>query len=265
MQTENINGLLVDHAEPVGEAGPAPILFVHGLWDASWLFSNWLPRAAERGWDAWAVNLRGREGSRPVSDLGKVGLGDFVADVREVIRYTGPAVVVGYSMGGLVVQVASALDPNVRAAVYACSIPPRGIVALSGRVLRHSVRYLPAMLAGKTFQPNRADADAVIFNRLRPEERDRWFPRMLADSGRVARQIALEAIKVDGDKVRCPTLVVSAVDDYISPRKIQPKLVAKYRAEHIGFPGRAHMLPLEDGWEQAIDAVLDWAGSAVGA
>jgi pimeloyl-ACP methyl ester carboxylesterase len=261
MSEERIGDLVLRRERPATITRPVPILLVHGLWAAAWSLQNWADRAAERGWDAWAIELRGREGSRPVQDLGKVGIGAFAQDVRDALAEIGPAVLVGYSMGGLVSQAVAAADEDagVRALALACSTVPRGIVGLSGAVVRRMPRYLPSMIRARAFLPSREDADAMILNRTAPELRAARYERMVLDSGRAAREIAFGAIAVDGGALRCPVLVLSAGDDHISPPSVQPKLVRKYGGEHRDFPGHAHSLPLEDGWEPAADALLTWA------
>jgi pimeloyl-ACP methyl ester carboxylesterase len=100
---------------------------------------------------------------------------------------------VGYSLGGLVLQIVAA-DPTsrdlVRKAVLLCSLPPRGVSALSGPVLRRSWRYLPAMFANRPMLPRRDDADAMLLNDVPEPERAYWYPSFIADSGRAARQSA---------------------------------------------------------------------------
>jgi pimeloyl-ACP methyl ester carboxylesterase len=261
MPDVRIADLTALHANAVdGAETRGPIVFLHGLWAAAWLFEGWLAPAAARGWDAWAPNLRGRVDSRPVADLGQVGLADLADDLREVLEAIGPAVVVGHSTGGLLTQMVMA-DPGVRdlvkAAVLVCPLPPRGVAALSGPLLKASWRYLPAMAASRTMVPTRADADALLLNDLTPAEREVRYPALIADSGRVARQIATGAVKVDADQVRCPVLIVSTENDRISPSAIQPALVARYHADYIGIAGRAHLLPVESRWESAETLILD--------
>jgi pimeloyl-ACP methyl ester carboxylesterase len=254
-----VGDLVLDHLPARGAASRPPILFVHGLWAGAWLWERWLPVAAERGRDAWAIDLRGRNGSRPVPDLGRVRIDGFVRDVRDALGHIGPAIVVGHSMGGLVAQAVAAGDANVRAVALLCSVPPRGIVALSGPLVRQAGAYLPAMVRGRAFAPRRADADALIMNEVEQAERDALFSRFVADSGTVAREIALGRVAVDPAAVHVPVMVGGATRDRISPPAIHPKLVDRYGAQQLVFEGRGHLIMLEDGWRERAGLVLDWA------
>lgn len=258
-----VGDLVLDHRPASGPSTAPPILFVHGLWAGAWLWDGWLRIAAEAGWDAWAIELRGRNGSRPGTELGSVRIRDFVADVRDALDHVGETVVVGHSMGSLVAQAVAAADPRVRAAAFLCSVPPRGIVAVTGPLLRQAGAYLPAMARGRTFAPRRADADALLMNELDPARRDEVFARLIPDSGTAAREMALGRVAVDPASVRIPVLVAGATRDRISPPALHPKLVRRYQADEIVFDGRGHQIMLEDGWESRARQVLDWAGRAV--
>ena len=124
-----LGGLDVVRVGAVGRARPASLLFVHGMWGGAWVWERWLPFFAARGWDGYALNLRGRAGSRSVADVGRVPLADYVEDAAAVARCLGEVVVVGHSMGGLVAQaLAATLDPVAVVAVTPAA--PRGIWAL---------------------------------------------------------------------------------------------------------------------------------------
>ena len=249
---------------PSGASRPFPVLFVHGLWAGAWLWDRWLSIAAEDGWDAWAIELRGRNGSHPAVDLGRARIRDFASDVREALAHIGDAVVVGHSMGGLVAQVVAATDPHVRASVFLCSVPPHGIVALTGPLLRQAGAYLPAMLRGRVFAPSRADADSLVMNEMDRADRDELFPRFTPDSGTAAREIALGRVAVDAADVVAPVLVAGATHDRISPPSIHPKLVGRYPgADELVFEGRGHLVMLEDGAADRARAVLRWAEGAI--
>ena len=101
-------GLELVSARPSGP-GPhkAPLLFVHGLGHGAWCWEHWLQAAAEAGHPAYAVSLRGHGGS--AGALRTARLSDYVDDVvHTAASLPQRAVLVGHSMGGLVVQKALA-------------------------------------------------------------------------------------------------------------------------------------------------------------
>ena len=91
---------------PNGPSRPAPLLFVHGAFVAAWCWAEYfLPWFAERGWEAHAVSLRGHGASPERASLDFASLDDYVEDVVEAARELGrPPILVGHSMGAIVVQ-----------------------------------------------------------------------------------------------------------------------------------------------------------------
>ena len=255
--TERIGELALEHAAPAGRARSPSLLFVHGMWGGGWYLRNYLDAAARAGWDAWALDLRGHGESPAPHGLGRVGLLDYVADVRRCLDRLGEVVLVGHSMGGLIAQKV-AEGGGVAAAVFLTSAPPRGIAALSWPVLSRMARYVPAMLAGRAFRASRGHADFLLLNGLTPAQRDWTFPRFGPESGRAARELALGRLAVDPGAVRCPVLVVGAEHDRITPVALQRRIAERYRAEYREAAGHAHMLMLEDGWERPFEELLAW-------
>jgi pimeloyl-ACP methyl ester carboxylesterase len=160
-------------------------------------------------------------------------------------------------MGGLVAQ-KIAEEGAVTAAVLVTSAPPRGIVVLRWGVLSRMWRYVPPIVGNRPFQPRPEDAAALIANGLSRETQEQLYPRLVPESGRVARELALGSVDVDATRVRCPTLVVGAEHDAITPAAVQRKIAAKYGATYLEAAGHAHMLMVEDGWEVPFKAILSW-------
>jgi len=77
-----------------------------------------------------------------------------------------------------------------RAAVLVSSAPPRGIPLMSLRLLARMGRYLPALLLSRAFRPTDDDLDALVLNGVPAAGRARLRERLVADSGRAARQAA---------------------------------------------------------------------------
>ena len=228
----------------------------------SWYLRTWLYAAAHAGWDAWALNLRGHHGSRPVQDLGRVSVLDYVEDVHDCLRTLREAVVIGHSMGGLVAQKA-AEGGRVRAAVFVASAPPKGIRALTGPVLWRMPRYAMSILRSRPFMIAPDDAAALLGNRMTAEQQAWAYPQLVAESGRAAREMALGSIAVDPAGIRCPTLVLGAEHDRITPASVERRIAAHYGSEYLEAAGHAHMLMLEEGWELLFGQVLSWLARVV--
>ena len=232
---------------------------MHG---GSWYLRSWLYAAAHAGWDAWAVNLRGHHGSRPVQDFGRVSVLDYVEDVHDCLRILGEAVVIGHSMGGLVAQKV-AEGGRVRAAVFATSAAPKGIRVVTWPILWRMPRYAVSIIGSRPFIIGPEDAAALLGNRMTPEQQAWAYPQLVPESGRAAREMALGGVTVDPAGLRCPTLVLGAEHDRITPVSVERKIAARYGSEYLEATGHAHMLMLEEGWERPFGEVLSWLARVV--
>lgn len=134
--------------EPAADAHPTPVLFVHGMWHAAWCWSeHFLPYFAQHGYKSYALSLRGHGASEGRERLRWIPLAGFVADVAQVVdQLESPPVLVGHSMGGMIVQkyLESRQAP---AAVLLASAPPKGLIPATLRVARrHPLTFLKVNL-----------------------------------------------------------------------------------------------------------------------
>ena len=257
----DVNGLRVTVEEPP-EALHPPILMVPGMFAGAWMFERYQRYFAERGYPCYAVDLRGRPGSRPVGDLGQVSVRDYVEDGVSVARALGRPVVMGHSMGGLIAQKIAEADAAM-ALVLLCAAPPRGISPFGGPLVRHLLPYLGDILRSRPLFPTRADADAVIFSHTPRAQADEEYPRLLPESGRAARELSLGAVAVDARRVRCPVLSVGAAEDrFVAPR-VARALARKYGASLLEFARHGHQLITEPGWEEPAAAIERWLAQAI--
>src|SRR5918999_876650 len=82
--TIDIEGLSVVEARPYNAQRRHPILFIHGMWGGAWVWNQYLEYFCRLGYHCYALNLRGRPGSRSVPDIGKVSIHDYIQDARTV-------------------------------------------------------------------------------------------------------------------------------------------------------------------------------------
>ena len=109
-----------DGADPVpltlaeAGAGGRPLLLVHGFTGAKEDFVEWLDPLAELGWHAVAPDQRGHGESHQPDDEAAYSFDAYAADLLALLDALGweRAVVLGHSMGGMVVQTAAVAAPH---------------------------------------------------------------------------------------------------------------------------------------------------------
>jgi pimeloyl-ACP methyl ester carboxylesterase len=257
-----ITGGLTGTAATVASSTRPPVLFVHGMFGGAWMFADWQRRFAELGYSSVAIDLRGHGESRPVPDVGRVSVREYVDDALAVAATLGRPVVIGHSMGGLIAQKLAELDA-VRAVVLLCAAPPRGITVASPSLLVRQLKHAPAVLFSRPLLPDRRDAEALMFNRIPPAEHEALLARMVPESGRAGRELSLGAIAIDERRVRAPILNVTALEDRFLVPRVGRAIARKYGAEQLELEGHAHYLLAEPGWERVADSVAGWLERAL--
>lgn len=232
-------------------------MLIHGMFGGAWYWESYQGFLAQHGYESHAINLRGHHGSHPVRDIGKVSLHEYVEDALELARVLRNPIVVGHSMGGLVAQKVAEAGA-CRALVLLASAPPRWIPPVSWLLLRKQVKYLLTLLLSRPLIPDRDDADALMFNRTPLADRDRFFDRLVAESGKAGRELSLGAIAVEASRVSCPVLVVSGSDDRFVVPRVARALARKYNAPLQRHESFAHHIMSEPGWERPAADVVAW-------
>lgn len=234
-----------------------PVLLVHGFNGGAWFWENYQPMLARHGFESHAINLRGHHGSRPVRDIGKVKLHDYVQDALEVARSLGLPIVIGHSMGGLIAQKVAEAGA-CRAAVFISSAPPRWIPIVSWRLLKKQVKYARQIFFSEPLLPERRDADALMFNRTPLPDRDVQFSRLVPESGRAAFDLSFGTLAVHESRVTAPTLVVTGTDDHFVAPRVARALARKYRSQLREYDSFAHHIITEPGWEKPCSDIIQW-------
>jgi len=212
---------------------------------------------ARRGYPAHAISYRGHPPNPALRDLGKVSIGDYVADAAGVARTLDRPILIGHSLGGLVAQILAERDV-CRAAILVSPAPPRGITVFTIELFLRTLKQLPALLLSRPLIPNARDMDALVLNCVPIVEREAIFARFSADSGRAARQAAIGVYRVRAESMRCPILVVAGSEDRFIPARIAAKVARKYGAALRIVPNRGHDFFAEPGWEAEFSRLIDW-------
>jgi pimeloyl-ACP methyl ester carboxylesterase len=248
-------------SHPTVESDGPAVVFVHGAWHGEWCWrEHFLPHFAEHGHPAYAVDLRGHGRSDGTSRLRHHRIADYAADLRSVLSGLGSnLVLVGHSMGGVVVQKYLETE-TATGAVLMATLPPIGGLPAAARLARRYPMAMLKVLATRSLRPLVATPDRT---------RELFFSegiaaaRLLEHHSRLQDEsfrAFLDMIAFDRprpERVRVPVLVLGAHrDSIITPAEVAATAAA-YRTTPILLP-TAHDMMLDDGWIDVADHIIRW-------
>lgn len=249
-------------AEPTARRGDAPpVVFVHGAFADHIGFEGWMGRFAEAGYRSVAASRRGRLGVGPASAAG-MSFTDYVDDTLAVLDEVGdPAVIVGHSLGGLIAQRVAELS-RAKAIVLLASAPPAMLTAQAVALPRFAPN-MPKILAGRPFIIGSDACSVLALNRVPDADRPEIHAHLTPESGRVYRSLMFGTVRIDAAKVRVPVFVAGGVDDRIVSRRLVRKTARHYGVKPHVYPGHAHWLLQEPGWDAIASEVLAWLDTVI--
>ena len=241
---------------------PTPILFVHGAWQGAWCWEeHFLPYFAQHGYGAHALSLRGHGNSAGRERLRWSSIADYVQDVARVAqRLPQPPILIGHSMGGLVVQKYLEHE-SAPAAVLLASLPPGGAIATVLRTIAQQPLVFLKMNLTLRLYPiigTRKLARDLLFSSTLPDDRlERYFARLQDEAYRAFLDMLLLNLPRPA-RVKLQPLVLGAEKDAVfSVRQIDATARAYGTRAEI-FPNMAHEMMLEEGWQAVADRILQW-------
>jgi alpha-beta hydrolase superfamily lysophospholipase len=247
---------------PKSRTKSSPIIFVHGFWHGAWCWEeHFLPYFAQRGYACFAPNLRGHGGSEGAERLRWTSLADYVADVVAAAEtLDSPPILIGHSMGGLIVQ-KYLQTHSAPAAVLLASVPPMGLLSTTLRFLaRHPLATLKAGLTLSVY-PLVATPELYRSFFLSPgfpeEDLRRVHARVQDDSFRALLDMLLLDLPQARKVKPTPTLVLGADDFIVRARQVKATARA-YGVEAQVFPDMRHAMMLDLGWHNVADRIAEW-------
>ena len=237
-----------------------PLLFVHGAWHGAWCWERFLPWFANRGWTSHALDLRGHGETPNDRSLRFTRNKHYVEDVAAVVDSLDVLpIVIGHSMGGLVLQ--SYLESTtLPGAVLLAPDPVGGAWRATLRVMRrHPVKFLKANLLWdlKPLVEDRAIAADLFFtDDISPEDMERHWERLQGDSY-LAYLDMLFFVRPRPQLVHTPVSIIAGSEDRIFGLNELRRTAGAYGTELIVMDGAAHDLMLGPRWERTAEAVAE--------
>ncbi len=248
--------------KPDSRESKTPLLFVHGMWHAAWCWEeNFLPYFAQNNHASYAVSLRGHGKSEGRNRLRWTSLTEYATDVAAVVEQIGrPPVLIGHSMGGMVVQ--KYLETHqAPAAVLLASISPKGVLPATLRTARHRpIAFLRINLTMSLYPVIETPKHCKAFlfsDSIDREQLMEYYGRMQDESYRAYIDMLFLNLSRP-QRVKTPMLVLGAANDAAISVKENLATAQAYGVKAEIFPNIAHNMMLEAGWRTIADRILSW-------
>ncbi|MNC33893.1 2-succinyl-6-hydroxy-2,4-cyclohexadiene-1-carboxylate synthase [compost metagenome] len=230
-----------------------PLLFVHGAYTGSWMWSKYIPHFIRSGWTCYVMNLRSHYKSRAM-DMTKITFEDYLEDIKEIMGECGaPPILVGFSMGGILCQKLAETEKLA------------GLVLIDSSISREvhdqvPYRELEPVKAGLVVPaPTREEESSMdeSANDIAFQRKYLAMESALAFNA-FAFRFGSNGISINRSAISCPCLVVCAVNE--EDDDLRGKAAAEYlHGEYKGLWGTTHTgLLVGQRYKEAADCVLEW-------
>jgi esterase/lipase len=248
------------------------IVFITGAFVTHDCWDEWKSYFEQKGYTcivpAWphksavAKTLRQNHPDRSIASNRLADLTNYYADI--VNQQREKPIVIGHSMGGLIVQLL--LQRNlVSAGIAIHSAAPKGIISTKFSFLKSVIgplgfftsKHEPFMMSFKQWQ-------YAFTNGMRVEEQKAGYEKFCTpESKQVMRDALTNAAKINFKKPHEPLLFISGSADHIIPASLNKSNFKKYKdqssvTDYKEFEGRNHFTLGQDNWQAVASFIYEW-------
>ena len=253
------------------------IVFVHGMYVTPTCWTGWQKHFEARGYrtlaPAWPEHdppASAQRDKHPNAALAALTLDDVLERYRQAIDGLGEKpILVGHSMGGLVVQLL-VQEELAAAAVAIDSAPPKGVITLAWSFLKANWLHVSPFASEKTpaFLDEKRFRYAFVNTLPEDAQHAAWLAEVVPESRKVGKGPTTKTAKIDFTKAHAPLLLIAGEKDHIIPAALNRKNHAKYTGDSVTdfkeFPGRDHWIIASPGWQEVADYALAWIAKHCG-
>lgn len=244
------------------------IVFVHGMFQNARSWDNWANYFSRRGFncvvESWPLHSGSPKDLRttPPSGIGDLRLTEIIDQYADIVqKQREPVILIGHSVGGLVVQ--SLLNQGLgTAGVCISSVSPNRMLAFDWGFFKNSISISNPLKGDEPFYMTPEIFHASFCNTMSREDSDHAYEQTAVhDSRNVLRDCMSETGVLDLSKTVSPLLFISGDKDEIIPPQLVEKNVNAYQegqASMIIVPEKGHWICNESGWNRITDEIYPW-------
>jgi pimeloyl-ACP methyl ester carboxylesterase len=245
-----------------------PIVFVHGAFCGGWAFDAFREPFEALGFTTHTPDLPGHDRNADLERLAQCGVHEFAeAIVRVTNGLERAPILVGHSLGGLIVQMA-ALKVKCAGLILLAPSAPWGVMPTT--LDEHANAFGVSMLGDywrRPIPPDYQIARRTTLDRLSREEARRAFARFLPESGRVVFETVQwwldhsMASAAPPHRIDCPVLAIAGGKDCVNPASTVRQIANRFassQADFYEFKQMSHWLVGEPEWPEVARLCLEW-------
>lgn len=247
------------------------IVFIHGLHENARCWQAWISFFEELGFICHAPNYPYHDGTphelraNPIKELSTVSLRNVVEHYAKFINDLGcdRPILIGHSMGGLIVQQLIAADMG-SVGVCITSASPKGVFSFRWSYIKSNIGIVNPFKGNTIYCGSKEWFHYAICNTLSRQESDTIYEKAIVPESRnIPRSSRLREGTINFEKPHKPLLFIGAEQDRIIPITLNLKNVRAYKdkesvTDFKEFKGRSHYILAQEGWEEVAIFVEDW-------
>ena len=248
------------------------VVFIHGLFMNPKSWAPWVTYFQSLGYTCHTPAYPHHEGipanlrQNPPAELDHLSFEAVVSHLEGFLStLSKPAILIGHSMGGLVVQ--KLLEKGKAAAAVAIdTAPPAGLFSTRWSFLKANFSTINPLKGDSVCLPTVGWFHYAFCNVMTLAETQKAYDEFLVPESRnIPRTSTGNQGKIDFKKPHGPLLFIAGEKDNIIPAGLNKKNFLAYCdptsiRELRVFPGRSHWICSQQGWEEVAGFVSQWIG-----
>lgn len=249
------------------------IVFIHGMFQNPKSWDAWKAHFEARGYVCYAPAYPYHEGEpatlrRDINKgLATLTLGNVLESLVSFIdQLSEKPILVGHSMGGLVVQKLIGMDKGV-AGVCIDTAPPKGISIFKWSFFRANITIINPLMGDTPCLPGVKWFHYAFCNTMTMEQaRKEYEESVVPESRNIPRSSTGADGFIDFKEPHPPLLFIAGEKDHIIPSPLNKKNYEAYtdkdsKKTFKEFSGRTHYICGQENWQEVADYIIDWLSS----